>query len=117
MLLEESHDCLGWEKIVCGWISKLYLQVAKDSINLKQKFGTPESWGQHLVVPLMQAMHKQWLFRNAHVHFCKQEGLTQTQYEEVFSRVLEMMEIDSKELLAKHRYSWIGYEFHVGTTS
>ncbi len=53
ILLAELHDYLGWDNFVCGRISKLYLQVAEDSINPKRKFGTPESWGQHLVVLLM----------------------------------------------------------------
>ncbi len=69
------------------------------------------------MILLMQATHKQWLFRNAHVHFCKLEGLTQAQHDEVFRQVLEMMEVDPEKILAKDRYLLEGNFHELGSTS
>ena len=63
-----------------------------------------ESWSRRLVKSLMIATHKQWLFRNAHVHFQKLEGLTALQHEEIYKLVDELMETDPEELLDRHRY-------------
>ena len=60
---------------------------------------------------LMQATHKQWLFRNAHVYYCKLEGLTPQQHEEILHRVEEPMEVDPDELLVQHR-SLFEEDFH-----
>ena len=60
---------------------------------------------------LMQATHKQWLFQNVHVHYCKLEGLTPQQHEEVLHRVEELMEVDPAKLLGQHR-SLFEEDFH-----
>ena len=59
----------------------------------------------------MHATHKPWLFRNAHVHYCKLEGWTPQQYEEVLHRIEELMEVDPSELLVQHR-SLFEEDFH-----
>ena len=59
----------------------------------------------------MHATHKPWLFRNAHVDYCKLEGWTPQQYEEVFHRIEELMEVDPAELLVQHR-SLFEEDFH-----
>ena len=110
-LLADVHDKLGWQNFVAGRISKLYLQVVADSLNERRRYATPESWGKRFVRLLMQATHKQWLFRNAHVHYCKLEGLTPQQHEEVFQRVEELMDVDPAELLGQHR-SLLEEDFH-----
>ena len=48
--------------------------------------------------------HKQWLFRNAHVHYKKLDGLTVARHEEIFCEVEQMMEVDPDELLPRHVY-------------
>ena len=102
--LANSHDRLGWDNFIAGRISKVYLETVTSSLLSNKYYSTEEGWGRHLVKSLMIATHKQWLFRNAHVHFRKLEGLTAKQHEEVFELVEELMLTDPEELLAKHRY-------------
>ena len=52
----------------------------------------------------MQMTHKQWLFRNAHVHYKKLEGLTAADHERIYERVLELRLTDPAELLGRHQY-------------
>ena len=52
----------------------------------------------------MHMMHKQWLFRNAHVHYTKLGGLTTGRHEDIYWQVKEMMEIDPDKLLPCHAY-------------
>ena len=52
----------------------------------------------------MQMTHKQWLFRNAHVHYKKLEGLTMSDHERIYDRVLELRLTDPASLLDQHQY-------------
>ena len=64
----------------------------------------PKKWGRQFISRLLQATHKQWLFRNLHVHHTKLDGLTSSQHEAIFHQVQELMLIDPGDLLPKHRY-------------
>ena len=48
--------------------------------------------------------HRQWIFRNSHVHFKKLEGMTEAQHLKIFDKVEELMTVDPIELLPKHRH-------------
>lgn len=65
---------------------------------------TPESWGRQFVRRLMVATHKQWLYRNSHVHYAKLDGLTEKQHEAIFERCKELLMVDPADLLDRHRY-------------
>ena len=52
----------------------------------------------------MQMTHKQWLFRNVHVHYKKFEGLTAADHKRIYKRVLELRLTDPAELLGQHQY-------------
>ena len=56
----------------------------------------------HLVSQLLRMTHKQWLFRNMHVHYKKMDGLTETQHEAIFKEVQELIVVDPGSLLSKH---------------
>ena len=101
----DSQDRLGWDCFVEGRISKVFLEVVKPTLSDRCSRTTPERWCRTFIGKLLQLTHKQWLFRNSHVHYKKLEGLTAAQHAEVFERVkgLMMMWSDPAELLAKHR--------------
>ena len=66
-ILAHIHDKLGWENFVEGRISKFLLELVAPMFSRRSRM-TLERWGKRLVSPLMQATHKQWLFRNSHMH-------------------------------------------------
>ena len=100
-VLAATHDRLGWDNFVEGRICKMYLTVAKDIIVSRT---TPESWGRTFVTKLMHLTHRQWLFRNAHVHYTLQDGLTEQQHSCIFERVEDLMHTDPSELLDCHQH-------------
>ena len=102
-LLASIHDRLGWDNFVEGRICSMYIQVAASSFHERSRF-TPSSWGMELIKLLLTATHKQWLFRNHHVHFAKLDGLTTAQHDEIFRRVEELIDIDPADLLTGHRH-------------
>jgi predicted RNA-binding Zn-ribbon protein involved in translation (DUF1610 family) len=102
--LAEVHDRLGWDNFVEGRISVLFLEAVKPELAGRLSRLTPERWCRTLVSKLLQLTHKQWLFRNSHVHYNKLEGLTSQQHEQIFDKVKEMMWTDPADLLSKHRY-------------
>ena len=102
-ILAEHHDCLGWDNFVKRRICNTYLQVVHDCFNSPYSCLRPESWGKKLVSLLIQMTHKQWLFRNAHVHYKKLEGLTAADHERIYDCVLELRLTDPAELLGQHQ--------------
>ena len=48
--------------------------------------------------------HKQWLFRNAHLHYKNLEGLTMADHERIYDRVLELRLTNPAKLLDQHQY-------------
>ena len=99
-----SQDKLGWDCFIEGRISKLFLEAVTPALAARSRYLTPERWCRTLIGKLLQLTHKQWLFRNSHVHYKKLEGMTAAQHEEVFERVKELIWTDPAELLAKHRF-------------
>ena len=100
----ESQDQLGWDCFVEGRISKVFLEVVANSWSGRRVRQMPERWCRIFIGKLLQLTHKQWLFRNSHVHYKKLDGLTEKQHEEIFERVKTLMWTDPGDLLAKHRY-------------
>jgi hypothetical protein len=102
--LAEVQDKLGWDNFVEGRISTCFVEAVRQDLEKHKARTTPERWCQTLVSKLLQLTHKQWLFRNSHVHYKKLEGLTAQQHEKIFDRVKELMWTDPSELLSKHKY-------------
>jgi len=107
-VLAEVHDKLGWDNFVEGRICTMYLDVIEDAL---PQFATPSSWGVKFLSQLVQTTHKQWLFRNSHVHYKKLEGLTNEQHMEIFSQVESLMLIDPADLLEKHQHLLLEEDF------
>ena len=63
---------------------------------------SPEHWGRRLIIPLIQATHKQWLFRNLHGALQKLEGLTEEHHLLIFRKVEELMLMDLADQLPQH---------------
>ena len=78
----------------------MYLTVAKDIMTVRT---TPERWGRTFVTKLMHMTHRQWLFRNAHVHYTLKDGLKEQQNCCIFEQVDELMHTDPSELLSCHQ--------------
>ena len=53
---------------------------------------------------LLTVTHKQWLYRNIHVHHKKTDGLTISQHETLFAKVTELQNTNPSELLETHRH-------------
>ena len=65
---------------------------------------TPERWGKTFILKLMLETHKQWLFRNAHIHYKNLDGVTTKEHDAIFTRVNELLLIDPADLLPRHIY-------------
>lgn len=62
------------------------------------------NWCRDLSSRLLSLTHKQWLFRNSHVHYTKLDGLTPKQHDDIFDRVRDLMYTDPTDLLDGHQY-------------
>ena len=106
-MLVQTHDKLGWGKNVKGRICRFFLEVVAPTFSQRSQM-TPERWGRKLVNVLMHATHKQWLFRNSHVHYKRLEDLTEEQLLLIFRKVEESMVTDPADLVPRHYLLWEG---------
>ena len=65
---------------------------------------TTDKWGRLFITKLLNITHKQWIFRNSHIHYKKLDGMTEAQHLASFSKVRDLMYTDPRDLLPKHRY-------------
>ena len=102
--LAEVQDRLGWDNFIEGRISKVFLSYVQPHLNGRRRRLSPRRWGTTFITHIISLTHKQWLFRNSHVHFKKLEGLTPAQHDEIFKRVQTLMWTDPADLLDRHKY-------------
>ena len=104
-LLADVHDRLGWDNFVEGRLCSVYLEFLPPPDSRPSRWQPlPPRWGREFSSRLMQATHKQWLYRNLHVHRKGCGGLTATQEDSIFQQVRDLMLTDPSDLLPKHRY-------------
>ena len=104
--LADIQDRLGWGNFVEGRVSKVFMTAVCPQLMTGRRNMTPEPerWCSIFISKLLSLTHKQWLFRNSHVHYKKLEGLTPQEHEEIFSKVRELMWTDPADLLARHQH-------------
>ena len=102
--LASIQDRLGWDNFVGGRISTVFMAAVKPQLSSGKYKRSPEKWSATLSKKLLELTHKQWLFRNSHVHYEKSEGLTTHEHEEIFDKVKQLLWTDPAELLGKHKY-------------
>ena len=98
------QDRLGWDNFIEGRICTVFLTYITQELGGRRRCLRPARWCMLFVKQLLQLTHKQWLFRNSHVHYKKLDGLTPAEHEKIFERVKDLMYTDPSELLAQHRY-------------
>jgi hypothetical protein len=102
--LAVAQDSLGWDNFVEGRVSTVFLEYMKPLLDGHRRRTTPRSWCVKFMTHLLALTHKQWLFRNSHVHLKKLEGLTTQQHDDIFEKVKSMLWTDPADLLEKHKY-------------
>ena len=100
-LLARTHDKLGWRNFLEGRICSLFIETASASLPERR---SPEKWGADFISRLLQIVHRQWLLRNAHVHYRKLDGLTEAQHTAILARIRDLLWTDPADLLERHRY-------------
>ena len=64
---------------------------------------TVERWAKGLIQRLLGLTHRQWLYRNAVVHFKGPDGYTHAEHERILSKMQDFLWVDPKDLLPRDR--------------
>ena len=107
-----TQDKLGWDNLLSGWMCTLFLDNHRQWLAGDALHYAILKWGRGLIEKLILITHRQWVFRNSHVHFKKLEGMTEVQHLKLFDDVEELMTVDPLEHLPKH---WHLLEGEFGT--
>ena len=77
--LAEMQDILGFQNLVEGRISFLYLTMRQWDITRRKLGKHAAHWCNGLILHLLQITHRQWSYRNQTVHYKARNGLTERQ--------------------------------------
>jgi hypothetical protein len=97
-------DCLGWDSLLEGGISKQWLVGASPFLRMSNKFLLPPSWGRQLINKLHNIVHKQWMYRNTFIHYRGTDGLKLPEHHDIINRVEEHAFTDPESLVPRHRF-------------
>ena len=102
-LVAKVSDRLRWDCLLEGRISTIWLEVVKPLLAESGSYLSPIRWGQQFIEKLLNITHKQWIFRNSHVHY-RIEGLTPVEHNKIFDKIEELMYTNPDELLPCHKH-------------
>ena len=64
---------------------------------------TAERWAKGLIQRLLGITHRQWLYRNAVVHFKGPDGYTQAEHDRILTKMKDYLWVDPQDLLPRDR--------------
>jgi len=96
------HDRLGWDSLMEGRISHGLIEVLTPLI-ATSRVRSVKKWARELVKLLVDMTQEQWIYRNSKVHQ-KVDGLTEQEHEELYSKVVRLMETRIESLLPCYRH-------------
>jgi hypothetical protein len=82
-----ASDRLGWDCMLEGRISTQWLQLVA---SLLQRMGhqlLPQAWGLLFITKLHNIVHKQGIYRNLVIHYCRNDRLTILEHHDIINRV------------------------------
>ena len=76
--LARASDDLRWDSFVERRISHLWLSIMKPTLleHKQSLYMSPQPWGKQFIAHLISITHKQWIYRNTHLHHKGADGLT-----------------------------------------
>ena len=102
-LLAETQDRLGWQNFIEGRFALYYAALQREHLSNLEMWRTTDVWAKGIIEVLLRITHKQWLHRNALVHFSGEDGRTLLEKEAIAKKVEELMWTDPVELLEEDR--------------
>ena len=66
--LGQSMDKIGWRRYMEGMISSEALVIQAECVDLGGFLLSLDNWAKGLAIKLLEATHRQWLYRNMLVH-------------------------------------------------
>ena len=102
-LLVKYTDLLGWQNFIEGRFLRYMVQLQRDYLQGLETWQTAESWCKGLTDRVLQITHKQWLLRNALVHYRLPDGRTYADRERLVAKIKDLLWTDPSDLEPEDR--------------
>jgi hypothetical protein len=66
--MARDQDIIGWRWFMEGMMCKRMQEIQRTYHIRKGSCVSPEHWAQVLILKLLEATHKQWIYRNIQIH-------------------------------------------------
>jgi hypothetical protein len=83
----KQSNRFGWDSLLEGRISSHWLLLISPLLRHQPKNLLPFLWGKQFITRLHKIMHKQWMYRNAYIHFKGKEGWTMPQLQDIVNQI------------------------------
>jgi hypothetical protein len=97
--LAKMQDILGFQNLIEGRISSLYLHMRQWDITRCKLSKHAPHWCNGLILHLLQITHRQWSYRNQTVHSKARDGLTERQQLKIMRQCEALLWTDPSILL------------------
>ena len=87
----QYQDILGWQNFIEGCFLSYMVQLQRQYLSDRDTWRTAESWARGLIEQLLRITHRQWLLRNALLHYRLPDSRTYTEREQLIAKVQELM--------------------------
>ena len=90
-LFAKYQDILGWQNFIEGRFLSYMVQIQREYLQTRDSWRTAESWVRDLIEQVLRITHRQWLQRNAIIHYRLSDGPTVAEKEKIVARVMELI--------------------------
>ena len=101
--LASLMDEVGFDSFVEGRILTVLVDFQFAHYQEIPTLWTVERWAKGLIQRLLGLTHRQWLYRNAVVHFKGPDGYTHAEHERILSKMQDFLWVDPQDLLPRDR--------------
>ena len=102
--LANLQDRLGFQNFVEGKICNYLVEIQPIHLEASGTWHTADLWASELIAQLLIRNHRQWLHRNAFVHYKLPGGRTLAQNASTTARVQDLIWEDPENLLEEDRW-------------
>lgn len=102
-LVSRQLCLLGFDNLVEGRIPSVLVDFQREYSLSADTQWTAERWASGLVQRLLSLTHRQWLYRNAMVHYKGSDGYTRAEHERIIMKLQDFIWVDPEDLLPQDR--------------
>ncbi len=103
-MMARDQDEIGWRRFMEGMICAKMRHIQREYHRSEGTATSPEQWAKGVVLKLLEATHRQWIYRNVQIHDDVVGTRATLRKEEIQRGIEEQMEMGTTGLLEEDQW-------------